>query len=447
MFDYFKKRIFAKIGLLFLFASFVLLVSAYYVFNLSFTESDNILDAHDAYHHYKLVDSWGLPPDSTLLKDELENLKLGCAIFYMDEDTLCENDSLIYWSNFENKVDLCDYISFSDSQDLGERHGIDFPSYVSFGDLYYFNRDLSAVLVHNGGFQYLLTIGFIEPNIGFNVVPLIVLIFVFMFFLYWLVTRLLNPINWIEKRITALGLGDFSSKIKVVGEDELAMLSNNLNHLVAQLKTLLDQKERLLSDVSHELRTPLAKIRLLLALVPQHTKIKEVDKHIKTIDSLITNILLSDKMSTPYSNLNKKKIDIKSLVNEALDMSFVKTVEFNFNSYDTMLVYVDIIKMSVAIKNLLENALKYSGQTKEIYLNVSVDEKYLYIAVVDNGPGVDLKIIDKITKAFVRGKNNPGTGFGLGLSICKKVIEAHGGYLKIKNNSSGGASFTLCLLK
>ena len=447
MFDYFQKRIFAKIGLLFLFASFVLLFSAYYVFNWSFTESDNILDAHDAYFNYKLIDSWDTPPDTSLLKSELENLQLNCAIYYTDTDTLCGNDTLLYWSNFNSEVDLCDYISYSDSRGFTLRHGINFPAYVSFGDYFYKENQYQATLVVDGPYQFLLSLRSIDPNTGFSIVPLIVLVFVFMFFLYWLVTRLLNPINWIEKRVTALGGGDFSSKIRVVGVDELAVLSNNLNHLVAQLKTLLDQKERLLSDVSHELRTPLAKIRLLLAMVPQHTKIIEVDKHIKTIDSLITNILLSDKMSTPYSNLNREKIYIKTLVNEALDMSFAKNVEYNFNSYEMRPVYVDIIKMSVAIKNLLENALKYSGKTKSIFLNVRADKKYLYISVVDKGPGVDVKIINKITKAFVRGKNNPGGGFGLGLSICKKVVEAHGGSLKIKNNKDSGASFTLCLLK
>jgi len=445
--DYFKRRIFAKIALLFLFASFVLLFSSYYVFNWSFTESDNILDAHDAYYNYKLVDSWGSPPDTSILQKELKNLKLNCAIFYSDKDTTCENDSLLYWSNFESRVDLCEYISYSDSKEFELMHNIKFPSYVSFGDFYYLHDRYQATLVDNGAFQYLLTIEFIDPNVGFSIVPLLLLLCVFMLFLYLLVARLLSPINWIEKRVTALSEGDFSSKIKVLGNDELAVLSKNLNHLVSHLKSLMDQKERLLSDVSHELRTPLAKIRLLLALVPEHDKIKEVDKNIKKIDSLITNILLSDKMSTPYSNLNKKGITIKGLVDEAIDMSFVKNVDFQFNGFDKERVVVDIIKMSVAIKNLLENADKYSGKSKKITLCVSIDSSFVCFSVIDSGPGVDEKIIDKITKAFVRGKNKPGAGFGLGLSICKKVVESHGGTLKIKNNDTVGACFSLCIPK
>ena len=204
MFDYFKKRIFAKIALLFLFASFVLLLSAYYVFNWSFTYSDNILDAHDAYHNYKLVDSWGSPPDSLLMGPELENLKLNCAVFYTDSDTLCENDTILYWSNFKESIDLCDYLSFSDSREFSERHNINFPAYVSFGDLPYLDNQYQATLVDSGPFQFLITTQFIDPNVDFSIAPLVLLLFVFMFFLYILVTRLLNPINWIEKRITAL---------------------------------------------------------------------------------------------------------------------------------------------------------------------------------------------------------------------------------------------------
>ena len=122
--------LFGKIGILFSIAAFVLLVSAYYVFSLSFTESDNILDAHDAYYHYKLVSSWGNPPDKIKLAEELSNLKLNGAIFKTDQDTLCENDTLAFWSNFNKPINLCDYISYSDSEDLGIRHNIVFPSYV-----------------------------------------------------------------------------------------------------------------------------------------------------------------------------------------------------------------------------------------------------------------------------------------------------------------------------
>ena len=479
--DWFKETtkwwfttLFGKIGILFSIAAFVLLVSAYYVFSLSFTESDNILDAHDAYYHYKLISSWGTPPDKIKLANELANLKLNGAIFKSDQDTLCENDTLAFWTNFNKNVNLCDYISYSDSKDLGTRHNIVFPSYVSFGDFYYLNEVHQAALVEHNGFQYLLTIGNLEPNFGFSIIPLIILFVLTLFILYLLVRRFLRPISTIEKRMRALERGDLDSKIETTGKDELAILSNNLNRIIQEMKTLLNQKERLLSDVSHELRTPLAKIRLLLTMIdPEQvlsksgleekfnqlgindeiksgvvavsTKIAKIDKHIKTIDSLITNILLSDKMSSPYSNLNLKNISLKSLIDEAVDMTFVKNVQIDFELDKNTIVSIDNIKMAIAVKNLLENAYKYSGDTEKILIKVFKKEKQIHISVIDRGPGINEKEAEKLKKAFVRGSERPNssTGFGLGLSICNKVILAHNGSLLIKNNQHIGSIFTL----
>ena len=466
--------LFGKIGILFSIAAFILLVSAYYVFSLSFTESDNILDAHDAYYHYKLVSSWGTPPNHSLLEDELKNLKLNCAIFKNDGDSLCSNDTLAFWSNFNQKINLCDYISYSDSHDLGLRHNIYFPSYVSFGDFYYLNEIHQAALVDHNGFQYLLTIGNLEPNFGFSIIPLIILFALTLFILYFLVRRFLRPISTIEKRMRDLEGGDLDSKIKTTGKDELAVLSNNLNRIIKEMKNLLNQKERLLSDVSHELRTPLAKIRLLLTMIdPEHvlsksglkekfkqldidveiesgvvavsSKIAKIDKHIKTIDSIITNILLSDKMSSPYSNLNLKNISLKSLISEAIDMTFVKNVQIDFKLDKNTVVDIDNIKMAVAIKNLLENAYKYSGDTENILIKVFKKNNQIHISVIDKGPGIKEEDSEKLKKAFVRGEDRPSssTGFGLGLSICNKVILAHGGSFLIKNNPDTGSSFTL----
>jgi len=440
--SYFKKRIFAKIGLFFLSATLALILSAYYFFDWSVAPSDNILDAHDAYYHYKLIESWGTPPDTSFLSRELNNMHFNAAIFIADQDTLCNNDTLIYWTNFKENVFLCDYGSFSDSDLLGKIHNIDFPAYVSFGDIYINNSLRQATLVEFNQYKYLLVIDYLFPNKGFNVVPLLILGIVFMFFLYIIVARSLLPIGLIEKRLTRLKGGDLDSNIKVSGEDELGVLSNNINQMVKNMKTLLNQKERLLSDVSHELRSPLAKIRLALAMIPHHKKIDNVERQIKTLDSLITNILLSDQMSTPYSNLDISNTKISSLINNALDLTFVKNVNIELRvDYS---IKVDAVKLSVAIKNLLENAYKYGGNDNIITISCSKNNNFVHISVDDCGPGIPPHLFETIKKAFVRGNEKVHSGFGLGLSICDKVVRAHGGNLLIKTGDSGGA---LCILK
>ena len=225
--------------------------------------------------------------------------------------------------------------------------------------------------------------------------------------------------------------------------------------MVKEIKNLLKQKERLLSDVSHELRTPLAKIRLLLAMIKPEdqknkdtkSKIKRIDKQIKVLDSLITNILLSDQMSAAYSNLGKKPTTINELINQALELTFVEKEDIHIKTNINPPLLVDSVKMSIAIKNLIENAYKYADDNEKITLHVSEDSGGVNFLVKDRGPGIPENLIKDITKAFVRGKNQAEAGFGLGLSICYKVISAHGGKLLIKNNPKGGASFTLCIPK
>ena len=106
MSSFIKKSIFVKLGLLFLSATVALIVSAYYLFDWSFTGTDNLLDAHDAYSNYKLVQSWGAPPDTSVLSKELSNLQIRSAIFYADHDTSCVNVTLLYWSNFDTSISL-----------------------------------------------------------------------------------------------------------------------------------------------------------------------------------------------------------------------------------------------------------------------------------------------------------------------------------------------------
>ena len=132
-------------------------------------------------------------------------------------------------------------------------------------------------------------------------------------------------------------------------------------------------------------------------------------------------------MSSPYSNLNLKNISLQSLIDEAVDMTFVKNVKTDFSLDKNTIVSIDNIKMAIAIKNLLENAHKYSGDAENILIKVFKKDKQIHVAVIDQGPGIKEKEAEKLKKAFVRGSDRPNssTGFGLGLSICNKVTVSY----------------------
>ena len=449
MITYFKKHIFGRLGLLFAVAAFILVLLTYYVINWAVADKDNILDVHDAYYHYQFVQSWGDSPDTSQIKKELSNLKLFGAILSLDADTLCQNNNyiqdvqkekdLIYWSNIEGAFSFCEYLSYQDSDYLSEIHDVFFPELVSFGDIYIGDRIYPASVIENDPWQVLLVVDYSYPNEWVTFLPVVFLSVLFMLLLYLVIWKFLQPISLMQNRIVALEGGDLDSQISVIGSDELALLSQNFNKLIQEIKQLLQQKERLLSDVSHELKTPLAKIRLLIAMVEPGDKIQKIDKHVDYLDSIITNILISDKLTMPYANLDIDKIEIQNLINQAIELSKNKKVV----SRDTnrTVIRCDVIKIAIVIKNLLDNAEKYAPSSKPVEITSDVQGQVVGISVRDFGPGIDSDLIKKITNPYVRGKNVKQPGFGLGLSICKKVMDSHGGLLKITTPLGGGCCF------
>ena len=466
--------LYGRIGIVFIFAAFILVLVTYFFTDWRYTGRDDILDAHDAYLYNKMVDSWGSPPNLNYAKSELENLQLHCTIFNSDKDMDCSNDTLIFWSNHSLPVKLCNYISYSSTEDYSKYHNIQYKHYVSFGEVE-FNQDIvQATFVEKDKFKYLITLD-VPPTTPPTFVPFTVVAFISLYILYQLIRRFLKPIGLLQKRIIALENGDLDSRIKVSGNDELAILTNNFNEMVGEIKELLKQKERLLSDVSHELRTPLSKIRLLINLLkPEersnrlakdlgragvseeaisktkkifyetNEKLNKIDKNILYLDSIITNILLSDQMSSPYSNLKVEPSTASMLIKQASELTFVKDVEVvdTHNLLETV-VMVDKVKIAIAIKNLLENAYKYAEKTEKIKIFLDKDKHHFSIKVKDRGPGLPENLLKTITKRYVRGNHKKKEGVGLGLSICYKVMRAHNGQLKIINNPRGGASFIL----
>ena len=442
MFTYIKKHVFAKIGLLFFAASLCVVFSSYYLsINWINLEKDDILDAQEAFFLYKFVESWGSTPDTSLIANELNNIKIKGMIYALDGDTLCENDTLLLWSNLKNPISPCNYLSYSDTEYFNDIYDIHFKERVSFGEFFFEERLLQTAYIEFPPFKYFLIADYVAPLDLYTLFPSLILAFALMTLLFLVVRRFLFPLNLIEKRIKGLEQGDLDSTIPVVGHDELAVLTQNFNKLTLDIKQLLKQKERLLSDVSHELRSPLAKIKLAIAMLPEHAKKTSIDRQIKTLDSLITNILLSDKMASAYSNLKIERVAVGLLVNKSLELTSIKNI--NVDVDETIILSVDVVKSSIAIKNLIENAFKYSPKGSNIYVHAQKTLDENIISVVDSGPGIPKEHIEKITKAFVRIPGSKESGFGLGLSICHKVMVAHGGFLKIKNMEKGGACFSL----
>ena len=196
-------------------------------------------------------------------------------------------------------------------------YGIKIPLKVFFGEI----NTMSVTVVDNGNYLFYLAIDYIPPSEINNLLFAFILAILFIIGLYFFIHRYLKPVQLMKNRIKALETGDLKSKIDIIGEDELADLSNSMNQLIADINILLENKHQLLLEVSHELRSPLARMQLLIEMIPKHKNIIKLKEEVKFLEGMISNLLLSDRLSMPYS-----KLDFMSL--KAITPFFDKAFEY-----------------------------------------------------------------------------------------------------------------------
>ena len=305
---------------------------------------------------------------------------------------------------------------------------------------------MPVTVVDNGNHLFYLVIDYIPPAEINNLIFAIILSILFIVGLYFFISKYLRPVQLMKNRIEALEEGDLTSKIDIIGEDELADLSNSMNKLIEDINVLLENKHQLLLEVSHELRSPLARMQLLIAMIPKHKNLDKLKEEIEFLESMISNLLLSDRLSMPYSKLDLENYTIREVVNKLMEMFPVKRQMIKIDNHiPDELVYIDGTKFTLALRNLLDNAIKYSKDNMEISL-IIVKNDDIEFQVKDSGFGVSKKHIHKLTEPFYQADQTVSTkGFGLGLTICKKIIESHKGKLRIESEKEKGSCFILHL--
>ena len=397
------------------------------------------------YYYSELVDSWGSPPDTIQIEQTMENLKMWCTIYDINNQ---EKDQLlfdnIYWSNMPGYIDTEDFFNWSTSIEMGERYKVRFNNIVYFGGI----NNFHTTAIETDTYVYYIVIDYQPPtNISafFYISGLIIF---FMIVLYFFIRKYLYPVKLLKKRIKNLNQGDLNSEVKIIRNDELGELSENVNNMINDIRILLNQKQALLLDVSHELRSPLTRMQLLIEMLPKHKNITKVKNEILYLEEMISNLLLSDKLSIPYKNLDLKDIQISELLDHLANLFPNKGNLINIENHaKKSIIRVDETKIIIALRNLVDNAFKYSKYKSTVDITVKENPLYYLISVKDYGRGIKIENKTKIFEPFFREQMNKIKGFGLGLTICKKIVVAHKGTLSFESKMEVGTTFIMSLPK
>ncbi len=250
---------------------------------------------------------------------------------------------------------------------------------------------------------------------------------------------------------------DFSKKIPLKGTgDELDQLAEILNRMLDRINSLLTEMEQIIDNLAHDLRTPLTRIRMLASQAAEERepeKIYQLQAEImEECDSLISLLNALLDISEAKSGLLKLKLEnvsLKELFNE-LEELFLPVAQSKGISLKIIpkeeIIRADRICLRQAIANLLDNALKYTPPGGRIELRAFQKEQNLIIEVEDTGQGIPPEEIPHIFKKFYRlDQSRSSPGRGIGLSLARAYIEAHGGHIEAESKLGQGSIFRIVL--
>jgi len=250
---------------------------------------------------------------------------------------------------------------------------------------------------------------------------LALLIFAYM---YFSIFNSLSPLKSLSAKIRKFARGDLSIECKSELNDEIAEVANEFDNAVKRIRDLLGARQLFLRTIMHELKTPIGKGRIVTEMLEDAMAKKRLKGVFERLDMLIAEFAKIEQLASKHYALNIQEYTLLHVLDQAIDLLMLDEVKKEEHvvcegDFD-ILVSVDFELMALAIKNLMDNALKHSLQRKVV---VRMEGQTLVVC----NEGEPLKMaIEEYFQPFVSGSKAHGSGLGLGLYIVKNIVEQHG---------------------
>ena len=308
---------------------------------------------------------------------------------------------------------------------------------------------VSVAQTLNGQIKVLRNISTIALGVGFG-------FFVLSAILAFLIAEsTIRPLNRLALSVSRRG-PDELRPVSAPVPSEMLPLVKSLNNFMTRLKLSLQRSEEFIAEAAHRVRTPLAIVRTRAEILLREAKTKKskaellevlnaIDDSSRTAGQLLDHAMVSFRLD----NLSEDELEVQFLIEDVIDrispLYDLKGIQIKNNSIQNCKVMGDPILLQNALHNVLDNALKYCSENDTVTVKVKDVSQNCIIEIVDNGEGFPQNSV-LLTNRFTRGENTKGiVGSGLGLTIAKDVVEAHGGNITISNTEKGGACVTFTL--
>jgi heavy metal sensor kinase len=275
---------------------------------------------------------------------------------------------------------------------------------------------------------------------------------------WWIASHSLRPIVEISSTATKISAGDLSQRINTAEtESELGQLAAVLNSTFARLEAAFAQQKQFASDAAHELRTPVSVI--LTQTQTALNRERSADDYRQTVEAcqraaqrmrrLIESLLELARFDAGQEVLKRLPFDFSKVISENVELVQPLAGERGVKIISELVplqINGDAERLSQVVMNLLTNAIQFSRTGGEVHLKLEAQNGLAILNIADTGQGIAPEDLPRVFERFYRAdKSRTGGSSGLGLSICKAIVEAHGGTIEVASAENQGTTFTVRL--
>jgi len=279
---------------------------------------------------------------------------------------------------------------------------------------------------------------------------------VITFFLSW---RILAPVKSLTAAARELGQGDLSQRVKFRGKGEIGDLAQAFNTMAENLERDEQLQRNMIADIAHELRTPLSNLSGYLEAIndgvvkPDKKALSSLSEEAALLSRLVEDLQELSLAEAGELRLDFQFVDIRELIHKTVDtmqaQAKAKGITIFTDLPDRQLpVHIDSYRISEVTRNLLENAVAHTSKGNSITVSARSRGKWVEVSVSDEGEGIPAEDLPYIFERFYRvdkSRTRATGGSGLGLTVAKRLVEAHGGAIRVQSELGKGSCFTFSI--
>jgi two-component system OmpR family sensor kinase len=256
---------------------------------------------------------------------------------------------------------------------------------------------------------------------NFFVYPILATMFFLTIFLYLWIIKSLRPLKELKEKISRFAEGDMNISCSSNKSDEIAEVANEFNNAAQKISNLIHSRQFFLRTIMHELKTPIAKGRIVSELIDDQKQKNRIINIFDRLNFIINDFAQTERIVSDNFNISRQNFTISAIIDKSIDHMMLENTKNKIvisNLGETVL-YVDIDLFSFAIKNLLDNGIKYSFDNK-----VTINQVQNRLMIISKGNSLKMTL-DEYFKPFHNNNENINQGLGLGLYIVYSILKMH----------------------